>query len=39
MDIFPLDCFRLDKDEKAFIKYDEYWYCGSCTLIIRSFSI
>jgi NAD-dependent dihydropyrimidine dehydrogenase PreA subunit len=32
VDICPLDCFRIDEDEKAFMKYDECWYCGSCTL-------
>jgi len=32
VDICPLDCFRLDEDDKAFMKYDECWYCGSCTL-------
>ena len=31
VDICPLDCFGLD-DDKAFMKYDECWYCGSCTL-------
>jgi len=32
VDICPLDCFRMDDDEKAFMKYDECWYCGRCTI-------
>jgi len=32
VEICPLDCLRMDENEKAFMKYDECWYCGSCTL-------
>jgi NAD-dependent dihydropyrimidine dehydrogenase PreA subunit len=32
VEICPLDCLRMDEKEKVFMKYDECWYCGSCTL-------
>jgi NAD-dependent dihydropyrimidine dehydrogenase PreA subunit len=28
----PLDCFRLDEDGKAYMKYDECWACGVCEM-------
>lgn len=31
VEICPLDCLRMDEKEKVFMKYDECWYCGSCT--------
>ena len=32
VEICPLDCLRMDENEIAFMKYDECWYCESCTL-------
>jgi NAD-dependent dihydropyrimidine dehydrogenase PreA subunit len=32
VEICPLDCLRLDEDNKAYMKYDECWYCGSCEI-------
>jgi len=32
VEICPLDALRLDEDGKAYVKYDECWYCGSCEL-------
>ncbi len=32
VEICPMDVLRLDEDGKAYVKYEECWYCGSCML-------
>ena len=32
VEICPVDCLRIDTDNKAYKKYDECWFCGSCEM-------
>ncbi|MBZ4654450.1 MAG: ferredoxin [Peptococcaceae bacterium] len=32
VDLCPLDCLRMGKDEKPFMNYSECWYCGACEI-------
>jgi len=32
VEICPLDALRLDEEDKAYVKYNECWYCGCCEL-------
>jgi NAD-dependent dihydropyrimidine dehydrogenase PreA subunit len=31
-EICPTDAIRLDENCKAYMKYDECWYCDSCEI-------
>jgi NAD-dependent dihydropyrimidine dehydrogenase PreA subunit len=32
VEMCPLDALRLDEEDKAYVKYNECWYCGCCEL-------
>lgn len=32
VDLCPLNCLAMGKDDKPYLRYDECWYCGCCEI-------